>query len=396
MGAAVVHRISVFPLTIPLPQPLLHDRSAFEAAEPVMIATELTNGLVGYGETLPGRDPTGESVKSVIEAVRTLFAPFLVEFHPDSFPEALEAIESLPWHDGEGRLVQGARAAVELALLDTMMHRFDRDIDDVVQWMGLPGFGSPGSIPLMKYSGLLAEESVTSTRRRLRRMYWRGVRHFKLDVGAMDGRKRLEWVASYLKRPLTKGHVTLRLDARGQWSKDEAIEWLGTATDIPIACVEQPLARGSEEDLPILHDLFDVLLMHDESLVTIEDGQRLIDLGVADGFNIGINKCGGLLPALRLAALARRSDVRVQLGCAVGQTSILSAAGRRFLQVCPGVEWAEGCPNPLGRTRDLTAESLRFSYGARPPRLQRGGLGVKINTQRLLRLCDGRPLVINL
>jgi muconate cycloisomerase len=129
----------------------------------------------------------------------------------------------------------------------------------------------------------------------------------------------------------------------------------------------------------------------------MEDARRLIELGVADVFNIRISKCGGLLPSLRLAALARRENVDIQLGCMVGETSILSAAGLRFLQVCPGVRWAEGCFGSFLLTDDVTTKGLRFGYGGRPPRLSpRSGLGIRVEPARLDRLAADPPSTFNL
>jgi muconate cycloisomerase len=136
--------------------------------------------------------------------------------------------------------------------------------------------------------------------------------------------------------------------------------------------------------------------VHDESLITIDDAKRLIELGVADVFNIRISKCGGLLPALHIAALARRSSVRIQLGCMVGETSILSAAGIRFLEVCPGVEWAEGCFGSFLLRSDVVAKGVRFGYGGRIPRLLKTGLGIAVDPRRLEQLCVQQPEVINL
>ena len=162
-----------------------------------------------------------------------------------------------------------------------------------------------------------------------------------------------------------------------------------------MASLEQPLPRGEEERLATLREVVGWPVMHDESLVTVEDAKRLINLGVADGFNIRVSKCGGLLPSLRLAGLARRAGVRLQLGCMVGETSILSAAGLRFLQECPGVEWAEGCFGRLLLQSDVTVRSLRFGYGGRPPRLGGPGLGVRVDSEQLSRLCRRYPTVIS-
>ena len=407
MPTAVVHRVSIFPLSIPLRGRVAHAASRRSVADPVVVAVELTNGIVGYGETLPRPYVTQETVESVVQAIQTTFIPVVIGFHAESFPEALEAIEALPWHDDKGRSVPAARAAVELALLDASLRAYHRDMDAVVQWMGLPGFGSPGSIRQIRYSGVLASDELAATLRQLRLMYWYGLRHFKLKVGTPGDRERLERVCHYLHRPLAKGRATLRIDANGAWSKESAIEWLSATAHLPISAVEQPLPRGSEDELPELAacvaggrargmNAAARILVHDESLVTLDDAQRLIDLGVADGFNIRISKCGGLIPSLRIAALARRHNACIQLGCMVGETSILSAAGLRFLEVCPGVTWAEGCFGSFLLREDVVSQALRFGYAGRPPKLKNPGLGVTVDPIRLKRLCAGEPIVTNL
>jgi len=403
MRAVVVHRVSVFPLSIPLRGRVAHAASQRDHADPVVVAVELTNGIVGYGETLPRPYVTQEAVESVVHGIQAMFIPVLIGFHPQSFPEALEAIEALPWGD-DVRLMPAARAAVELALLDAVLRAYHRDMDAVVQWMGLPGFGSPGSIRQIRFSGVLASDELSRTVRQLRLMYWGGLRDFKLKVGTPGDRDRLQAVLNYLRRPLAKGRATLRVDANGAWSKESAIEWLSATRDAPICAVEQPLPRGREQEL---RDLVTAaragqahaaarVFVHDESLITFDDAQRLLQLGVADGFNIRISKCGGLLPSLRLAALARRENVRIQLGCMVGETSVLSAAGLRFLEVCPGVTWAEGCFGSFLLSDDVVQKELRFGYAGRPPQLKAPGLGVAVDPRRVASLCPATPLVVNL
>ena len=201
-------------------------------------------------------------------------------------------------------------------------------------------------------------------------------------------------VATYLEKPLAKGRATLRVDANGAWSLAEAKEWLAGAARFAIAAVEQPLAREMNRDLAALSEFTNVPLMHDESLITVEDARRLIDLGVADAVNIRISKCGGLLPSLRLAALARRHGARIQLGCMVGETSLLSAAGVRFLEVCPGVEWAVGCFGSFLLKGDITDRGLRFGFGGRTPKVPAEGLGVEIAPRSLARYCEQDSIVI--
>ena len=71
-------------------------------------------------------------------------------------------------------------------------------------------------------------------------------------------------------------------------------------------------------------------IMLDESLCGMVDAEEAIAGGLCDLFNIRLSKCGGFIPSLRLVQVARRHGLGCQLGCQVGETAILSAAGRHF------------------------------------------------------------------
>jgi len=365
-------------------------------ADPIVVAVELMDGTIGYGETLARPYVTGETPESVIESVEDVFLERLLDFGPSGFFDGVEGIEALPWHGAEGEPVSAARAAIELALLDAYSRFFDVPLDRLAGWADLTNFETPGSAARIRYSAVLANSTHAGTMKWLRLAWWFGLRDFKLKVGWPDDDRRLRAVFDYLRRSIAAGKASIRLDANGCWTKDEAVQRLGAWCDLPIAFVEQPLAKSSEADLATLKACVAPPLMHDESLVTLEDANRLIEQNVADGFNIRISKCGGLLPSLRLAHLARKHDVAIQLGCMVGETSILSAAGRRFLEMTPGVHFAEGWYGSFLMTRDVVRKSLRFGYGGRGRPLGRYGLGVEVDRSRVEALCLDRPTVLQL
>jgi muconate cycloisomerase len=76
----------------------------------------------------------------------------------------------------------------------------------------------------------------------------------------------------------------------------------------------------------------------------------------------------------------------------VGETSILSAAGLRFLEMTPGVAFAEGSFGSFLLRDDITRRPLRFGYGGRLPRLSPIGLGVEVDPVRLRNSCDTVPI----
>lgn len=171
-------------------------------------------------------------------------------------------------------------------------------------------------------------------------MWLYGLRDFKLKVGDDEDEERMGACLRALGRGLRRGRTTLRLDANGAWKLNEAIRRLQEWESLPITSIEQPLEKADIESWAALARQTNMPLMADESLVTMEDAQLLIARGAASWFNIRISKNGGLIPSLRLAVLAKENHVDVQMGCMVGETSILSAAGRWFLQLVPDVVFA--------------------------------------------------------
>jgi muconate cycloisomerase len=382
VAGTAVKSLTIYPLSIPLRHAVEHAAAKRVAADPLVVRVELISGAMGFGETLPRPYVTGETIETALAAIQNDVAPRLLEFHPTRLTEAFEAMDALPWTSANGTALPAARAAVELALLDAYSRHFHRPIQDVTGWLGLPGFGAPGSAGNIRYSGVLTSE-LRRTLRTLRLYWWYGFREFKLKVGDANQGERLRAVLHYLRRPLGRGRASLRLDANGGWTADAAVEHLGDWRELPLAGIEQPLPRGAEDKLPLLADICEIPLYHDESLVTLDDARRLVDLGVAGGFNIRISKCGGLMPSLRLAEFARRSGVAIQLGCMVGETSILSAAGRRFLEMVPGVAFAEGWFGKRLLIDDVVDAPLQFGYGGRGRSLSGAGWGIQVDLPKL-------------
>ena len=82
--------------------------------------------------------------------------------------------------------------------------------------------------------------------------------------------------------------------------------------------------------------------MLDESLCGMVDAERAATGKLCDLFNLRLSKCGGFIATLRLAQFARKQGLGYQLGCQVGETAILSAAGRHFASGVRDIRYLEG------------------------------------------------------
>jgi len=373
-----------------------HATAVRACAEPIIVGVELADHTVGYGETHPREYVTGESHDSVLATIREVFVPILVDLRPGNFGEVIEAAANLPRTDARERVISAARAAVELALLDTYGRAFDRSLEALAGWLGESWLAAPGSRETVRYGGVVSNAPAKRAAWTVRKMRLVGIRDFKLKVGDAHDGDRLAAVVKALGRGLAEGRTTLRLDANGAWMPEEAASRLEQWEKLPITCVEQPLAKGDVNAWAALAGRTALPLMADESLVTSDDAEALIVNRAASWFNIRISKNGGLIPAMQLAAVARRHDIAYQLGCMVGETSILSAAGRWFLQMVPDVRFAEGSFGGFLLNDDVIARPIRLGFGGRWRPMRGPGLGVAVDVERLQRLCTEKPTRIPL
>jgi muconate cycloisomerase len=101
--------------------------------------------------------------------------------------------------------------------------------------------------------------------------------------------------------------------------------------------------------------------------------------------NVRVAKNGGLARAWRLASLASRAGLRVQVGAQVGETALLSAAGRHLAAALPELAHAEGSFGTLLLTEDVSASPVKFGHRGEAPLVRGMGLGVVVVEERVAR-----------
>src|SRR5262249_38508492 len=143
-------------------------------------------------------------------------------------------------------------------------------------------------------------------------------------------------------RRLAGKKMDIRVDANEAWTPDEAVAKIRELQHYWISSVEQPVAHERLSDLADVRKQVQTPVMLDESLCSMADARRAVELQACDLFNLRLSKCGGFIPALRLAEFAKQHGIGCQLGCQVGETAILSAAGRHFAGSVADLKHAEG------------------------------------------------------
>ncbi|MEP0847983.1 MAG: hypothetical protein HRF50_14325 [Phycisphaerae bacterium] len=389
MSAALrIDALRVYRLAVPMRLRFEHAAAARATADPIVVRLDALppfGELSGYGEALARAYVTGETADTVADDVLQHFAPRLLELRAGGFAEALEFAESLPTFV-DGRLVNAARCAVELALLDLAGKAFGRRLADASGWLDMKGFEPPGALAAARYSGIVVGRSRAKLSALLRAQRCYGLRDFKLKVAVDGWQERLSWAAFELGGAIARRRATLRVDANGGWTPFEAAAAIPILKQCGVESLEQPVPRAADACHVELMAAGSPDIIADESLLTVEDAERLIEADGVRVLNVRLAKNGGLLPSLRIAARAMAAGVDVQLGCLVGETSILTAAGLAFLELCPRARYVEGAFGRFLLRADVLRPPLTFGYGGRLAPRRAPGLGIRVDQGAIERL----------
>jgi L-Ala-D/L-Glu epimerase len=122
-------------------------------------------------------------------------------------------------------------------------------------------------------------------------------------------------------------------DCNGSWSFEQLREWAPQLKELGLALLEQPLARG--DDAALAGYLAPLPVFADESCLNLAELPHAVDL--YDGIVIKLDKTGGLTEALLLAQAAKKSGLRLMVGCMVA-TSLSMAPAHVLAQRCEFVD----------------------------------------------------------
>lgn len=389
-GPMRIADLAVYHVRIPLRRRVEHALASRAASDNLVAACRLADGTVGWGEGVPRRYVTGETVDGAFDQLRSSNLTAQLAAGCRDFGDAVAMSDQLqltgPPDDRRGCYGNAARCAVELAVLDAFGHSFNRPLSDVTRLL-------PETAPLrrsagrVRYSGAITADDPRRERRAalLTRLNRFSQCKVKVGVNGQDDTARL---ARF--RRLLGPRIDIRVDANEAWSAEEAADRIEQLEPFGITAVEQPVPHRCAGSLAQVRERVRVPIMLDESLCSLEDARRAIARRTCDLFNIRLSKCGGFLNSLRLAAVAHANGLGFQLGCQVGETGILSAAGRHFACSVGPLRYLEGSYDRWLVRERLTRPDLSFGYGGWAPALQRPGLGIDVDRAALRRVCRRR------
>lgn len=355
-----------------------HSSRSRSSTDNIVCAVTLEDGTVGYGEGVPRDYVTGETIESAWATLSTLAfpAPPPITALRDALAYAEHVVSTAITDSGD--IIQNAcRSAVELALLDAYGRTFGTSLT--------PAAGElcgtrPG--PVCTHSLVLDRKAPRDADKlaAMRKRY--GFRAAKIKVGfGID--EDVENIAAVRRVFGPEGE--LRLDANRAWTFDEAVAVMERAKEHGVTAVEDPVKGDAPDELRRLREKHGVRVILDESIRTRAEAERAIDDGAVDVFNLRVSKNGGLVRTLQIAKLAQDRGIGLQVGTQVGETAILTAAGRHLSYSAGPVVYLESSNEHMKFTPDryVSVEDLNYDEHATSPPLTGPGLGITVLPERL-------------
>ena len=371
-----IDKAKLFHLNIHFKVNFVHAMASRSYSDSIIIMLE-GNGFKGYGEAVV-RDYVSGSLgeKNDIlnnariaaeEIIRTFKVKELRIANLKSYLSGLKIeVSRLP-----------ILCAVETALLDILCKAEGKDVYELLDTEPVhKKITYGGTLPILAVKA--AEKLLTG---------------FK-QLGITNLRVKLNNNIKYSKEILKKARLILgdnfdlRVDANASWNLESAFSSLKICREYDVSTVEQPFGRGSKL-FPKLINSQEAKNFHfvaDESALTVEDVCKAGQDKSFDMINIRLSKNGGLFKSLLLAEKAEEYGIKYQVGCHVGETGILSSAGRVLASLVNNPVYSDGSYDEYLLSDNITKANLTFGTGGEASIIRGKGLGFEIDESKLRRL----------
>lgn len=219
------------------------------------------SGIIGWGEAAP---------------LIGLSADYSDHFESDLI-KVLKKINSLDWSalpleiftQVEKRVsadFPSIRFGVESALLDAAFggkkHYFPNDF-----------FEKSSPIPI---NGLIWMGDERFMQKQIDEKLAQGFDCIKMKIGAIDFEKEIK-LLEYIRRKYHKDQITLRVDANGAFSLDEAYQKLKRLACLDIHSIEQPIKADQIQEMKELCSITPLPIALDEELIGVSDKRGLLN-----------------------------------------------------------------------------------------------------------------------
>jgi L-Ala-D/L-Glu epimerase len=296
-------------LRVPLKTPFKTALRTVDTIEDIIVCVHTDTGHVGYGEAPATAVITGDTLGSIVEAIRKFISPRLIGEDIANLNRITHLIQ------GALEKNSSAKAAVEIAVYDLFGQLYDAPLYKMLGG-GDPVITTDITISV-DYIDKMVADSVAAVDR--------GFESLKIKVGKDIGVDIERVKAIYAA---VEGRALLRLDANQGWTAKQAVFALQTLEDagVRLELVEQPVKAQDLEGMKYVTERVHTPIMADESVFGPTEVIELIRMRAADIINIKLMKTGGLSNAIHIADICGMYGMECMIGCMVETSVSVSAA----------------------------------------------------------------------
>ncbi|HSF53744.1 MAG TPA: o-succinylbenzoate synthase [Algoriphagus sp.] len=98
----------------------------------------------------------------------------------------------------------------------------------------------------------------------------------KMKIGAIDFEQEIE-LLTYIRSRFSPNQITLRVDANGAFSSEEALGKLERLAELQIHSIEQPIPAGNWKRMKDLCEATPLAIALDEELIGVQEKEELLD-----------------------------------------------------------------------------------------------------------------------
>jgi L-alanine-DL-glutamate epimerase-like enolase superfamily enzyme len=366
-------------LRIPLVREFSHSLHSWNRSEAILAVIADDTGATGVGEGAPRGFVTGETAEAAAAAVAPL-ARCLAGRTAATFDAVRGLLESTGG-DALARRHPAAWCALETACLDLWaktrqvpLHRLFSDA------------AIPAALTYSAVVPLTADEPDLSAILAIVRSLQ--IRQVKVKVNDIAGGIA---ALTTIRRELGPA-AELRVDANAAFTPGQALAFLKAAAGLELAAFEQPTAKDDLDGLARVARSSPVPVFADESMYTDRGPEYLVENRLCHGLNIRLSSCGGFFKTLRLVDRVRARGLMFQIGAHVGETAVLSMAGRHLAALCPDHRFLEGSFSRWILKEDVGTGEVVFGTRGQASLPPAAGLGIGVKNALLQRWSE--PLAV--
>lgn len=325
------------------------DNLASQKSLSAILEIHTNKGIIGFGEACPRVQATGETIQSIRKDLSFL-EPILQNEEVFSI---LHLREKLTQWEKLG-IGNATICAFEMAWLDAWSKMMDLSLPKILD-ISLPDtLNYTLVIPMLPPNRLIQLLKL--------------IKHYRpSEIKLQVNNNRLQILENIhlLKMHFGK-NISIRVDANGSWTLEEAKQLIPKLMRHSITTFEQPLpvfqTKGLKEITSQFGESANISL--DESLMSFQHVEYLLQNGIGNALNLKISKTGGIFRTLDIYHLAQQHGVPCQVGSYFGETNLMKNASILFAGLCKNLIAHEGAFGDYSLENDWTDTNFQLDiYG---------------------------------